>query len=122
MFQLIKYKDGPILVPDKNLPWETEGVFNPGIVKVNDEVVMLYRAVGERDSYISRFGLAKSKDGINFVRVSDKPVFSPKEFFDKGAVEDPRITKIDDDSFSIAVPLSSSKMLNQNVTPHQELF
>ena len=28
----------------------------------------------------------------------------------------------DSDSVSIAVPLSASKMLNQNVTPHQELF
>jgi len=112
MFQLIKYKDGPILVPDKNLPWETEGVFNPGVVKTNGEIAMLYRAVGERDSYVSRFGLAKSKDGINFTRVSDEPVFSPKEFFDKGAVEDPRITKIGDDYFVTYVAVPSPIMKN----------
>lgn len=106
MFQLIRHKAGPILQPDKELAWETEGVFNPGVVKVGDEVFMLYRAVGEREAYISHLGLAKSKDGVRFERVSREPVFGPKEIFDKWATEDPRITQIENDFYVtyVAVP------------------
>jgi beta-1,2-mannobiose phosphorylase / 1,2-beta-oligomannan phosphorylase len=96
MYKLTRQGGGPVLMPDSALPWESEGVFNPGVAKIGDEVIMLYRAVGERESYISRFGLAKSRDGIHFKRVSDKPVFEPREAFDTWAVEDPRITKIGD--------------------------
>lgn len=96
MFQLTRIGNKPILEPNKNLAWEAEGVFNPGIIKDNGEVIMLYRAVGEKESYTSHFGLAKSLDGINFERASDKPVFGPSQAFDKWATEDPRITKIDE--------------------------
>lgn len=95
MFKLTRQITGPILMPNQNLAWEKEGVFNPGITKFGNEVYMLYRAVGEREAYISRFGLAKSQDGLNFKRVTDEPVFVPREIFDQWAAEDPRITKID---------------------------
>ncbi len=110
MFQLIRIGDKPVLMPDKNLPWEAEGVFNAGVVKLSEaeggQVVMLYRAVGEKNSYVSHIGMAKSKDGINFTRTSDKPVLGPSERYDKWATEDPRITKIDDDYYVtyVAVP------------------
>jgi len=106
MFKLKRNENGPVLRPDSNIPWEKLGVFNPGITKFGDEIYMLYRAVGENESYISHFGLAKSLDGINFQRVSSEPVFGPREFFDKWATEDPRITKIDEDYYIsyVAVP------------------
>lgn len=106
MYTLTRQGGGPVLMPDSALPWESEGVFNPGVAKIGEEIYMLYRAVGERTSYISRFGLAKSKDGIHFERVLRKPVFEPKEIFDTWAVEDPRITKIGDDFYVayVAVP------------------
>lgn len=106
MFTLTRQGSGPILKPDPRLPWEQEGVFNPGIVKTDDGVVMLYRAVGEREAYISRLGLAKSTDGIHFTRSLSHPVFGPQEIFDKWATEDPRITKIGDDFYVtyVAVP------------------
>lgn len=110
MFQLIRIGDKPVLQPDNNLVWENEGVFNAGIVKTAEEVIMLYRAVGERDLYISHLGLAKSKDGINFERVSDKPVFGPTEAYDAYATEDPRITKIDDDYYVTYVAVASPIM------------
>jgi len=106
MFTLTRQGSGPILIPDNDLPWEREGVFNPGVVKFGDEIYMLYRAIGEREAYISHFGLAKSSDGINFKRVSQEPVFGPREVFDRWATEDPRITRIDDDFYVtyVAVP------------------
>jgi predicted GH43/DUF377 family glycosyl hydrolase len=57
----------------------------------------LYRAAGEDKEHIIRFGLAVSKDGFHFERVSDKPVLSPAmDSPDSGGIEDPRIVKFDD--------------------------
>ncbi len=97
--------------PNPNTPWEKEGVFNPAVVRVNGEVIMLYRAVGEKDSYTSRLGLAKSKDGIKFERVSNRPAFEPGETFNKWGVEDPRITQIGDDFFVTYVAVPERVML-----------
>lgn len=110
MFKLKRQESGPILVPDKNYPWEKEGVFNPGAIQFGDDVYLLYRAIGELDSYISYFGLAKSSDGLNFTRVSKQPIFRPREIFDRWGVEDPRITKIDDDFYITYVAVSKRIM------------
>lgn len=117
MFLLTRHNNEPILVPDEALPWEKEGVFNPGVVRVGDEVVMLYRAVGETESYISRLGLAKSKNGVEFKRVSSEPVFGPKESFDQWATEDPRVTKIDDDFYVTYVAVAERIMQNGKPYP-----
>lgn len=113
MFKLTRQSTGPILMPNQNLAWEKEGVFNPGITKFGNEIYMLYRAVGEREAYISRFGLAKSQDGLNFERVSSKPVFEPREIFDRWATEDPRITKIDN-YFYISYVAVSKRIMKDN--------
>ncbi len=106
MFKLTRHKDNPIFSPSPLHPFEKEGVLNPGVVLTPEGVVMLYRAVGEKQNYISRIGLATSTDGINFERSVQNPVFSPKEDFDMWGAEDPRITKIGDDYFVayVAVP------------------
>jgi len=110
MFKLNRQPSGPILRPDDYLPWERKGVFNPGITKVGNDVLMLYRAVGEEEAYVSRLGLAKSRDGVNFQRESREPVFGPREIFDRWATEDPRITKIGDDYYVTYVAVSKRIM------------
>lgn len=112
MFELTRHPQNPILKPDPDLLWEREGVFNPGVIQFGDEIVMLYRAVGERDLYVSHFGLAKSKDGINFERVCDVPVFGPSKDFDRYATEDPRITKIEEDYYITYVAVWEPIMQN----------
>ena len=106
MFKLTRHSANPILSPSPDFPWEKEGVLNPGVARTEEGVVMLYRAVGERQNYISRIGLARSSDGVAFERASREPIFVPKEDFDRWGTEDPRITKIDDDYFVtyVAVP------------------
>ena len=105
-FLLERHPGGPILVASPELSWEREGVFNPGVAWVNDEVVMLYRAVGERESYTSYFGLATSRDGITFTRQSAVPVFGPSLPYDQWATEDPRITLLNGQIYVtyVAVP------------------
>lgn len=106
MFQLKRIKKNPVLKPDHDSFWEHEGVFNAGITEFENKIYMLYRAVGERDAYISHLGLAQSFDGITFERVSDKPVFGPSKQYDMWGTEDPRITKIEGEYFItyVAVP------------------
>ncbi len=120
MFLLKRHAGGPILIPDPNLAWELEGIFNPGVIENGEEVVMLYRAVGETDAYVSHLGLAKSKDGITWQRASDAPVFGPKEEFDKWATEDPRITKIGDDFFITYVAVADRIMQGGKSFPREK--
>jgi predicted GH43/DUF377 family glycosyl hydrolase len=83
----------PIISPSGN-DWESAGTFNPGVVKREGQIVMLYRAQDKRG--VSRLGYAQSTDGIHFTR-KDKPVLSPSEPFEKdGGVEDPRLVQFDD--------------------------
>jgi len=97
VFKLRKWKGNPILKPNKLLSWEKVAVFNPGAWWEKGKVFLLYRAAGEFEDYRSYFGLAESRDGFNFERVSEEPVFRPSEDgFDAGCVEDPRIVKFGD--------------------------
>jgi len=91
--QLKRHKQNPILKPIKNNTWESGAVFNCGAIYSGGLVHLLYRAIGEYDYYISTLGHAISKDGINFKR-EKKPVFKPRQRYEKWGCEDPRITKI----------------------------
>jgi predicted GH43/DUF377 family glycosyl hydrolase len=95
--KLTRYKNNPILSPNPKNQWESFVTTNPGAWYDPEEgqVKMLYRAAGEDDDHVIRFGLAVSKNGYDFRRVSDQPVFGPSaDGFDAGCVEDPRIVKI----------------------------
>ena len=94
--RLKKYENNPILSPGKN-EWEERCVLNPAVIYDDDkqEFVMLYRAAGNDVRHQIKLGLATSKDGINFVRQGDKPVFEGHhDDPDGGCVEDPRLMKI----------------------------
>lgn len=95
MIALKRFDDkNPLLSPSK-LAWEKKGVFNPGVAILNNEIILLYRAIDSQG--VSRFGLAKSRDGRNFTRASDKPAFGPdpNSRYEEHGVEDPRITFVD---------------------------
>ena len=95
--KLNKYEGNPILSPNDN-DWECRCVLNPGVVydEENKKFIMLYRAAGNDEAHIIRCGLAESKDGIHFERMSDKPVLeSSRNEMDGGCIEDPRIVKMD---------------------------
>lgn len=93
--QLTRVGQNPILTPTENW-WETTNVFNAGANLYQDKVVLLYRAKG--NDYLSRFGLALSRDGVNFERFPN-PIFEGSSLnpYERLGVEDPRITKIDDE-------------------------
>jgi len=120
MIKLIRYKGNPILSPNLQNEWEDEAVFNPGTVLIDGKVYLLYRAIGEYDSYISKIGLAISKDGFNFKRVSNKPIIKPEKDYDRWACEDPRITQIGDTFYITYVALD--KRIKEGGKPTYEVI
>ncbi|MFA6355019.1 MAG: hypothetical protein WCW65_01165 [Candidatus Paceibacterota bacterium] len=61
--KLKKSGQNPIMNPGL-YSWESQAVFNPGVVSSGGRVHLFYRALG--DDGISRIGYASSLDGINF--------------------------------------------------------
>jgi len=89
----------PIIKPRPENSWEAEATFNPGAIFVGGKVHLLYRAMGKDQTSV--FGYASSSDGFNFNQRLDKPVYLPREDFEKKAqpglpsgCEDPRLTLI----------------------------
>jgi len=97
--KLSKYENNPILTANEKNQWEELCVLNPAVIYDDEkqEFVMLYRAAGNDYEHIVHLGLATSKDGYNFTRQSDRPVFSPTpDEADGGCIEDPRLVKMGD--------------------------
>lgn len=94
---LNKSENNPILSPNPLNYWESLAVCNPGVWYEDGIFHMLYRAAGNDEKHVIRFGLAISRDGFNFNRVSNLPAFGPSQDGpDSGCVEDARIVKYDD--------------------------
>ncbi len=90
---------GPILKPDKDNPWESKAVFNPGTVMLNNQVHLLYRAMSEDNTSV--LGYARSRDGVTIEERLDYPVYTPREDFEikrikngNSGCEDPRLTRV----------------------------
>ncbi|MDF2857875.1 MAG: glycosidase related protein, partial [Neobacillus sp.] len=95
--KLKKYENNPILSPMAGHDWENLAVCNPGMWYEEGVFNLLYRAAGDDEEHRIYFGLAKSKDGFHFERVSDQPNVAPLEGnYDAGCIEDPRIIKFED--------------------------
>lgn len=93
MIQLTRASENPIVTASQN-SWENWLVFNPGVAMHGDTIYMLYRAKGKQDR-ISRFGLARSKDGIHFQREANSVYNGDQHTYEKQGVEDPRMVVID---------------------------
>ena len=85
----------PIVVPGAS-DYRRVSVFNPGVIFDNGEFLMYERAAGSLRPFKTSIGLLKSKNGVDFTPVSDKPVFTAAMLgFPDGSVEDARVVKID---------------------------
>jgi len=97
--KLIRFDGNPILSAHPNHPWEDLAVFNPAAWYDADagEVLLLYRAAESHPEYKCYFGLAKSRDGRHFERVSEEPVLPPSvDGWDASTIQDPRMVKMGD--------------------------
>ena len=85
-----RFKDNPILQPNKKNSWESQAVFNAAAIYGNGQVHILYRAMG--DDNISRLGYATSNDGFSITERLDEPIFLPANHAERDGCEDPRLS------------------------------
>ena len=82
-------------VQKKLVQWEGKNVLNPAIIVKDDTLFMLYRA--QDSSGCSRIGLAKSTDGIHFIKHNAPVLYPADDAFKKyewpGGCEDPRLVQ-----------------------------
>jgi predicted GH43/DUF377 family glycosyl hydrolase len=71
---LKRLRENPILEPKADSWWESQAVFNPGVVYDGEWVHLFYRALGHDG--ISRIGYARSRDGVHFERFP-RPAYDP---------------------------------------------
>ncbi len=100
MFTVKRSKHNPILVPDHMNSFEAYAAFNGCPIRVGKNIVMLYRAQSEQESYqggrfsLSSIGAAVSTDKTHFNKKYQ--LVAPEEMWERYGCEDPRVTKIDD--------------------------
>ena len=101
MIKLKRYENNPIISPVKTRAWEAKATFNPGVLKINNKVYILYRAMSNDNT--SCLGLAVSGNGFDIDEREESPFYFPRERFEtkmKGnkntGCEDPRLTLIND--------------------------
>lgn len=92
---LKRHPENPIVTPGV-YDYRRVSVFNPGVIYDNGTFFMYERAAGSLRPFQTKIGLLKSKDGIHFDVVLDRPVFTGEMLgFPHGSVEDARVIKID---------------------------
>lgn len=107
-----RFYKNPILFPDKNNSWESEGVLNGSPTKFKNKILFLYRAISaphyhqsiNQSINISDIGITESKDGINFYKRNK--FFGPEYDWEKFGCEDPRVTKFNNQYFIFYTALS----------------
>lgn len=97
--RLERVKENPIIVPDRQHPWESRATFNPAALCINDRVHILYRAMS--DDNTSVFGYASSPDGVHIDARLSEPAYTPRGSYEQkmqpggnSGCEDPRLTRI----------------------------
>lgn len=90
MVSLVRYSQNPILTPRPKIKWESWATFNPGAVRDEHAIHILYRAVDGNG--VSSLGYAKSLDGGSVYDRMAHPVLQPDSDWEKFGCEDPRIT------------------------------
>ncbi len=119
MLKFQRYEHNPFLVPNKTHTWEAKAVFNACPLKEDDKYHLLYRAESSEEKYkeknlhLSTIGYAESDDGVNFC--NRRQVLKPEHSWEEFGLEDPRITKIDDEYFIFYTALGGFPFSKDNI-------
>jgi len=100
----IRYSNNPIISPREDYWWESRQTFNPGAIRLQDKIHILYRAIG--DDGISRLGYAVSREGFEIEERLQYPVYQHQGISPEfthysyssggsfGGSEDPRLVQV----------------------------
>jgi len=97
-----RYEKNPILKPILEHEWEASHVLNPAAIEIDDNIYILYRAVGKANTSVS--GLARTKNGFDIDERLPEPIYVPRAEFeqkhggptDNSGCEDARVVRIGD--------------------------
>jgi predicted GH43/DUF377 family glycosyl hydrolase len=111
MRELRRSPENPVLLPNREHPWEAEAAFNGSVVKERGTFHLCYRAVSSPQKIggvtleLSSIGHAKSRDGVHFTRRHE--LVKPEYLWEQYGCEDPRVTKCDGRFFIFYTALSA---------------
>lgn len=91
---MIKVKKEGIILKKTDLGFENEGVLNPAILQLDNEVHVFYRAV--RDGNYSTVGYCLLDGPLTIKNRNNTPILIPHFDHERQGIEDPRIVKIED--------------------------
>ncbi len=91
---MIEVKKEGILLSKTDLEFENEGVLNPAVIRIDDNVHVFYRAV--RQGNHSSIGYCRLDGPLTIAERWDKPFMVPEFDYESQGVEDPRIVQIED--------------------------
>ncbi|MEK7114979.1 MAG: hypothetical protein AAB847_01310 [Patescibacteria group bacterium] len=94
LFRLEKFSGNPIMKPLPENSWESKAVFNTGALYENEKIHLVYRAMSEDNTSV--LGYASTRDGFTLDERLSKPIYVPREDFEKKGCEDPRLTRMGD--------------------------
>jgi len=90
---MVKVNKLGIVLLKTRLGFENEGVLNPAVIQVGEDIHMFYRAVA-RGNY-SSIGYCRLSDPVTVAERNDTPIFYPQCENEAHGVEDPRIVLLD---------------------------
>ena len=98
-----KYEGNPVLPLGKPGEWDDYSAFNTFVFHQDGYFHMLYTGSSRRSGTGYRWGYAVSKDGINWVKSPDNPIFVPdvEGTWDAGKVSTHVICRMGPNSFNI---------------------
>jgi predicted GH43/DUF377 family glycosyl hydrolase len=98
----VRERRNPILTAG-DLPFKATAVFNPGVVEIDGEVLLLLRIVDRRG--ISEIRVARSRNGVDDWRIDDHPLLEPdlpENPFEEWGCEDARVSKVGENEWVIS--------------------
>jgi beta-1,4-mannooligosaccharide/beta-1,4-mannosyl-N-acetylglucosamine phosphorylase len=97
-----RHAERPLLTP-ADLPFQANGVLNPAVAEMGDEVILLLRI--ELPEGISEIRVARSRNGVDGWRLAERPLLQPDlpDYpYEEWGCEDARVTQIDHQRWIIA--------------------
>lgn len=98
----VRSRGNPIITPE-HLPFNVNGVLNPGAATLDGEVILWLR-IEDRQG-ISGMHVARSSNGVDGWRIERQPLLEPglPEYpYEQWGCEDPRVTQIGPQTWIIA--------------------
>lgn len=90
---MVKVTKHGVILRTSDHYFESEGVLNPGVIKVGEDIHMFYRAVAT-DNY-STIGYCLLSSPLKVEHRNSKPLLIPQFEYEFQGLEDPRIVKIE---------------------------